>query len=73
MGKIITKKVPYKVINNVMKFVVEVRCDSVADDVTPPDSSWYLGSIAQEISTGKLYGLNSSGTWVEQDPNENAG
>ena len=50
------------------KQIVEIRCDSL-DDVTPADSSWAVGSIAWEVSSGKFYGLAEvSGvmTWVEQ-------
>lgn len=61
---LITKKVPYTV-NNAVKYIVEVRCDSIGD-VTPPDPSWAVGSLAWEVSTGKIYGLTSAGEWVEQ-------
>ena len=61
---LITKKVPYTV-NNAVKYIVEARCDSIGD-VTPPDPSWAVGSLALDISTGKIYGLTSAGEWVEQ-------
>lgn len=66
MAKTITKTIPFREINNVFKSVVEIRADSLTD-VTPPDGSWYLGSITLDMSTGKLYGLTSSGEWVEQN------
>lgn len=63
---IITKKIPYREIDGTFMFVVEARTDSISD-VTPPDASWYAGSLVLELSTGKIYGLTSGGTWVEQN------
>ena len=66
---IITKKIPYREIEGVFKFVVEARTGSVSN-VIPPDASWYTGSLVLETSTGKIYGLTSGGTWVEQNAEE---
>lgn len=65
MAKVITKSIPFREVDGVFKSIVEIRCDVIAD-VTPPDGSWYLGSIALDMSTQKFYGLTSSGEWVEQ-------
>ena len=69
MAKTITKTIPFQEINGVFKSIVEIRADALTD-VTPPDGSWYLGSIAQDMSTKKFYGLTSSGEWVEQNAEE---
>ena len=45
---LITKKVPYTV-NNAVKYIVEARCDSIGD-VTPPDPSWYMGSLVLALT-----------------------
>lgn len=65
----LTKAQPYKEVNGTFQYVVELRCSSIAD-VTPPHSQWAIGSIAFEISTGDLYGLDISGgvyVWVKQE------
>ena len=69
MAKVITKSIPFREVDGVFKSIVEIRCDAIAD-VTPPDNSWYLGSIVLDLSTGKFYGLTSSGEWVEQNAGE---
>ena len=64
----VTKMQPYKEVNGVFQYVVELRCSEIAD-VTPPHSQWSVGSIAFEISTGKLYGLCVTAgmySWVAQ-------
>lgn len=61
---LITKKMPYTV-NNAVKYVVEVRCDSIGE-ITPPDPSWYMGSLVLALTEQKIYGLTSAGEWVEQ-------
>lgn len=66
MAFLVTKKQPYTKSNGVIKYVVEARGDSVTEDVTPPDSSWYMGSLFLELSTGKIFGLDSDGEWIEQ-------
>lgn len=61
--------IPYKEVNGTFQYVVELRCNSIAD-VTPAHSQWAIGSIAFEISTGKFYGLDLDDgvyRWVEQD------
>lgn len=65
----LTEAQPYKEVNGVFQYVVELRCSSIAD-VTPPHSQWAIGSIALEISTGDLYGLDISDgvyVWVKQE------
>ena len=42
--------------------VVEIRCNEISD-VIPASASWGTGSIAWEISTGKLYALDTDGEW----------
>lgn len=44
--------------------VVEIRCNEISD-VIPARASWGTGSIAWEISTGKLYALDTDGEWTE--------
>lgn len=44
--------------------VVEIRCHAITD-VTPASASWGTGSFAWEISTGKMYGLDTDSTWTE--------
>jgi hypothetical protein len=62
--RIITKQMAV-LVNGEQMNVVEVRADSITD-ITPPDPSWAVGSLAWDISTGKIYGLTSAGEWVEQ-------
>ena len=67
--KVLTKKQPVTLNGNNL-YIVEVRTDSLAD-INPPDPTWAVGSIAWVIKdstteTGKIYGLTSSGEWVEQ-------
>ena len=66
MEKFVTKKVPFRVIDGVFKYLVEIRCDTISD-VTPPDKSWYIGSIAAAVDEGAIYMLNSSGKWIKQN------
>ena len=64
----LTEAQPYKEVNGTFQYVVELRCSAIAD-VTPPHSQWAIGSIAFEISTGDLYGLDISDgvyVWVKQ-------
>ena len=64
----LTNAQPYKEVNGVFQYVVELRCDAIAD-VTPAHSQWAVGSVAFEISTGKIYGLSADNgvySWVEQ-------
>lgn len=64
----LAKAQPYKVVEGVLQYVMELRCDNISD-ITPPSPECALGSIAFEINTGKYYGLDISGhvyTWVEQ-------
>lgn len=44
--------------------IVEIRTESISE-VTPADSMWAVGSLAWEVSTGKIYGLTQNG-WIEQ-------
>lgn len=67
--KIVTASEVY-LLNGEYKKIVEIRCDALAD-VSPPDPSWAIGSIAWVIKDeitekGKFYGLTSAGEWVEQ-------
>lgn len=64
----LTNAQPYKEVNGVFQYIVELRCSAIAD-VTPAHSQWAIGSIALEISTGKLYGLcvnDGVYSWVAQ-------
>lgn len=61
----ITRAQPYKEVDGVFQYVVEIRCHEITD-VAPPNSQWAVGSIAYEILTGKFYGLTTDG-WVEQN------
>lgn len=47
------------------KTIVEVRCDTVSDLPAAGDN-WLPGSVAWVIADGDIYGLNSSGSWVNQ-------
>lgn len=67
--KIVTKQ-QHVMIDGVLMSNVEVRADSLSD-ITPADPAWAVGSIAWVVKdsatgTGKIYGLTSSGEWVEQ-------
>lgn len=60
-----TEAKPYKEVDGVFQYVVELRCHSIAD-VTPPNSQWAVGSVALEVSTGgSIYCLTPDG-WVFQ-------
>lgn len=64
-----TSAQPYKYVGSTFQYVVEIRCDAIAD-VTPPHSQWALGSIAYEVTTGDFYGLdlnNGTYSWVKQE------
>ena len=44
--------------------VVDIRCNEISD-VTPASASWGTGSVAWEITTGKMYALDTDGEWTE--------
>lgn len=52
-------------VNDTFKTIVEVRTEDISE-ITPPNSEWAVGSLAWDITTGKIYGLKQTG-WVEQD------
>lgn len=65
----LTKMQPYKEVNGVLQYVVELRCHAITN-VTPADERWALGSIAFEIGTGDFYGLDLDDgvyIWVRQE------
>lgn len=64
--KFVTKQIPFREVDGIFKYVVEVRCDTLSD-VTPPDKEWHIGSVATVINEDAVYMLNSSGNWVKHN------
>lgn len=60
---LVTEKSPV-IVGGETKYVEELRCDSI-DELTPAPDDLAVGSIAWDVTAGKLYGLASTG-WVEQ-------
>ena len=49
---------------------VEIVCDTEADLPTPEEidsEGFTVGSLAWTVETGSIYGLNSTGDWINQN------
>ena len=49
---------------------VEIVCDTKADLPTPEeidDEGFTVGSLAWTVETGSIYGLTSTGDWINQN------
>ena len=67
MAKVITDAQSMVTAGGVIKKVVEIRCDSLSD-ITPPDPTWCLGSLAAVAEEHSVFMLKSDGTWKNMDP-----
>lgn len=68
MIKIISRVTDSKKGGNAMNIRAKIAVDT-ADDLTADYLNYHftLGSIAWDVSTGDIYGIDSSGTWHKQN------
>lgn len=53
---------------NIIKIRAKIAVDSAADLAANLNNYYFaLGSLAWDVSTGDIYGIDSSGTWHKQN------